>query len=197
MNYLAHLFLAPRHELSITGSLLGDFRKYLTVPCLPDRIAEGVNNHLYVDSYTDASQIVKDLKLIFSVRRRRFAGIIIDVAFDHFLSSHWSRYSSEDRAEFIAYCYACLQDCRHYMPERMQYVIEHMIAEDWLGSYVELPAIGNALDRISDRMRFENCIAGSIIEIEQNYQELEQGFLDFFPGLFLHMKYTGKNPAVN
>jgi len=188
MNYLAHLYLSQADAHSILGNIMGDFRKYLTESVLPENINAGMENHLRVDKFTDTHPVVIGLKDLFSPGRRRFAGIIIDIVFDHFLSRHWNCYRRESREDFISYSYDCLIDGWEYMPTRMQYAMHHMIHDDWLGSYIELAGISLTLDRMSRRIRFRNNLAGAITEIENNYPELEQGFLDFFPCLVNYVR---------
>jgi acyl carrier protein phosphodiesterase len=187
MNYLAHLHLADRDRYSITGNLMGDFRRHLNGVKLPVTVRGGIENHQRVDKFTDSHSIVCGLKELFSRRRRRYAGIILDLAFDHFLSVHWDRYSVEPREEFIEYCYSCLADSQELMPERMQKTVNFMIREDWLGSYKQLSGIDIALNRLSRRIRFENQLEGAVEEVKSNYKFIEEGFREFFPSLVYHI----------
>ena len=183
MNYLAHLYLAQRDKHSIIGNLMGDFRRHLNGRALPEAIMLGIENHQRVDKFTDGHIAVRELKDCFTDKRRRFAGIILDLAFDHFLAVHWERYSTESREAFIGYCYSCLADGMDLMPERMQRTVNYMIREDWLGSYRDLSGIDVALNRLSRRIRFDNHLEGAVEEIESNYALIETGFRAFFPDL--------------
>jgi acyl carrier protein phosphodiesterase len=188
LNYLAHLFLAQRNPHSLVGNLMGDFLRGVKVKDLPERIARGVHNHLAVDRYTDSHACLKPLKAGFSAQRRRFAGIIIDVVFDHFLIKHWRNYSRENLASFTAYCYESFTELRNAMPPAMQHKVAWMIQYDLLNSYAELEGVGNALNGISRRIRFENHLAGAIDEVARNYQALELGFEEFFTPLCEHVR---------
>ena len=188
MNYLAHLLLAQREAKTLLGALMGDFRKHVDVRELPEAILRGMEHHRAVDRYTDSHPLVRNLKSLFSQQRRRYAGIIIDISFDHFLSRHWQLFSAEHRSEFIDYVYDCLRQCRTSMPPRMQQAMHYMIQEDWLGSYVELAGVESSLNRLSRRIRFQNNLHGAIEEVAENYSGLERGFLEFFPQLQLYAR---------
>ena len=188
MNYLAHLKLSRPDAESMVGNLMGDFRKYLCGDSLPDTVRLGIENHVRVDKFTDSNTLILDLKRLFSHERRRFAGVIIDVVFDYFLIRHWQRFSDEKLDLFIDDTHDSISSKWDIMPERMQYVMDYMIREDWLRSYSTLEGIDHALDRMSTRIRFENKLAGAIEEIEHHYQELEEGFLQFFPELIVHIE---------
>lgn len=167
---------------------MGDFLRGVKVKELPEPIARGVHNHLAVDRYTDSHSRLKPLKALFSAQRRRFAGIIIDVVFDHFLIKYWQDYSRENLATFTAYCYESFKASRSAMPPAMQQKVAWMIQYDLLNSYADLSGVGNALNGISRRMRFENQLAGAIEEVAGHYQALEQGFREFFTALCEHIR---------
>ena len=187
MNYLAHVLLAPREVHAILGALMGDFRKHVNWCELPVPIVQGMEHHRAVDKFTDSHPQVSSMKKLFSRARRRYAGIILDITFDHFLSRHWQAFTAEDRTEFIDFVYGCLRQSPAILPLRMHHAMHYMMQEDWLGSYAELDGVASSLNRLSQRMRFQNQLYGSIEEVRANYTALEQGFLEFFPQLIDHV----------
>ena len=196
MNYLAHLWLAQRDQHSIIGNMMGDFRRHVNGMVLPERVLCGIENHQRVDKFTDNHPVVHRLKDYFSCRRRRYAGIILDMAFDHFLALHWERYCVEPRETFIDYCYSCLSGGMELMPARMQQTVKYMIREDWLGSYKDLSGIDIALNRLSRRIRFENNLAGSVVEVAYNYNPIGEGFRSFFPDLIRHIRGNNRQAGL-
>lgn len=199
MNYLAHLHLSVPSTQAIVGNLMGDFRKHITDTSLPGEVLLGIENHCRVDRFTDSHPVILELKYLFSSKRRRFAGIILDVAFDHFLSRHWQVFHEQDRLDYIGYVYQCLQRGRKLMPARMQHAVHYMITENWLGSYINLDGIDTCLNRMSLRIRFKNNLHGAVEEVRGNYADLEQGFLAFFPQLIEHVNQhslTSPNASV-
>jgi acyl carrier protein phosphodiesterase len=115
---------------------------------------------------------------LFSTERRRFAGVVIDVSFDYFLIKHWQTLSDIDLASFINSSYVGLEACTKWMPLRMQMVCRKMHEYDWLSQYGQLTGIATSIDMISNRIRFKNNMAGSIVEVERNYDAIEVVFLD-------------------
>ncbi|MEQ9617882.1 MAG: ACP phosphodiesterase [Deltaproteobacteria bacterium] len=185
MNYLAHLYLAEDSDESILGNLLGDFVKGPLRDEYGPEIIKGIKTHRKVDLFTDSHENFLTSKRMIGAERRRFAGVIIDLTFDHFLAKNWSDYSSSELTGFIGNTYELLMRHREILPEKLQYFLPRMIDEDWLGSYRELDGIGRTLDRISGRLRRrfnrENTLAGAVEEIESNYDRLEDSFHEFFP----------------
>lgn len=183
MNHLAHVFLAPNTPQSRVGSILGDFCRGIAMEELPGEVRRGVEHHLAVDGYTDRHPQVCQSRRLFSPQRRRFAGVALDVLYDHYLLKHWHRFTSADQDDFIRGVYRELPEHEYLMPESMRWVTRRIITDDWFGHYRQLDNIGYALDRVAERIRFPNRFAGIIEEIEHHNEELEARFLEFFQEL--------------
>ncbi|PAV26414.1 acyl carrier protein phosphodiesterase [Tamilnaduibacter salinus] len=183
MNHLAHLYLSRPTVESRVGNLLGDFAQGIDPDALPNDVRAGLMNHRAVDRYTDAHPDVQACKTLFSRQRRRFAGVALDVLFDHYLLRHWEEFTDTPKRPFIESLYQDLARGQPLMPEPMQRTTQHMIRHDWFGSYEDLDNIGAALDRIAGRIRFSNRFSGIIEEIRVHDDVLEARFLCFFSDL--------------
>lgn len=183
MNYLAHLSLAQPTVPSKVGNVLGDFMRGVDVAELSASLRRGLDNHRLVDHFTDHHPWVISQRRTFSPSRRRFAGVALDVLFDHFLWQHWALFYGGPRAQAIADHYRQLEQGLPLMHGPMQQRVERLIAFDLLNQYGDLSKVGEALDVIAGRIRFANPFGGIIEEIEPRYRELEDGFLDFYPEL--------------
>lgn len=182
MNFLAHLFLGPRDPEQALGSLLGDFvRGPVNKLPLPEGVRQGVQLHRRIDSFTDSHAVVAMSRARVSVQRRRYAGIMIDMFYDHFLARHWDRFADQPISEFTADMYALLLAQRAIIPDNAWPVIARMAEHDWLSSYAQMAVMHRALDNIALRVRRTNPLPGSAHELEHNYAALEADFLAFMP----------------
>ncbi|WP_242022105.1 ACP phosphodiesterase [Microcoleus sp. FACHB-831] len=190
MNYLAHLYLADNSPESILGNLLGDFVKgQAAFNIYPMAIKKGIQLHRQVDAYTDSHAVVRESKKLISNINKRYAGIIIDVFYDHFLAKNWSTYSSIPLNEFAANVYAILQDNHHLLPPSLIEILPRIIGNNVLMSYADIQGIGNALKRISLRLKRENSLGDATEDLRANYERLESDFSLFFTDL---TEYTYK-----
>jgi len=200
MNYLAHLYLSDDSDESILGSIIADFVKGPLIDQYNPTILKAIQIHRKIDSFTDTHEMALPSRKLFSSKMRRFAGIIIDVAFDHFLAKNWSLYSNRELSDFINKSYAILKRYRKLLPGDLKFAVPKMIEEDWLGSYKNLEAIGITLDKISKRIEKKfgrkNNLSGAIEEVKSNYNELEGNFKVFFPELTSYVQNLRSNQQV-
>ena len=192
MNYLAHLFFSDNTPHSMLGNLLGDFIKGNVEGKFPLEVVEGIRNHRKVDTFTASNDIVSSSRKLISKERYRYAGIIIDVVYDHFLSRNWGFYSSAGLDEFIGTVYKNLVNHEVRIPHNAGLIIEKMIQEDWLRSYRTLEGVDTTFKRISKRMRRKNDLRTAVDELEVNYGRLNMHFLKFFPELITHLRGSGR-----
>ena len=154
MNFLAHLHLGGERPGQLLGSLYGDFVKGPLQDRWPTDIEAGIRLHRQIDVFTDSHPVVLQAKQRFPRERRRYAGILVDLFFDHCLAAHWHDYASEPLHDFTARVYQVLRE-EAELPAKLALIAPRMAAQDWLGA----------------------------IELEQLYTPLLQDFRDFYPQL--------------
>ncbi len=180
MNYLAHLFLAKQNRNLMTGSYLGDFVKGELNGEYSPEITRGIRLHRRIDSLTDSHPIHKMHRSLFSDERRRYSGVILDIAYDHFLSINWSLFTHESKADFIQNCYKILSEQRQTFPFRAQQFLRYMLIEDVLNQYHDMKGIELTLNRLAHRGRTHPKLINSHEEIARNYSVINAGFITLF-----------------
>ncbi len=93
MNYLAHAVLAGPDPLLRLGGLMGDFVKGPLSPApahLPERLTQGLRLHRAIDAYAETHPAFCTSRARVSAPRRRVAGIMVDMFYDHFLARGWA-----------------------------------------------------------------------------------------------------------
>jgi len=181
VNFLAHAYLARGSDRSILGGLMGDFVKGPLQGRYDVELTRALTLHRRIDSYTDAHDVVRCSRRRVSPARRRFAGILVDMFYDHFLARLWQEYSDVPLEQFTAYVYAVLREHWALLPERLQQVAARMADGDWLASYRSVDAVAAALDRMGGRLTRGNAILRSGDELLAEYEAFEADFRLFFP----------------
>ena len=184
MNYLAHLHLGGQRPGQLLGSLYGDFVKGRLQGQFNPEIEAAIALHRSIDTYTDSHPLVGAALSRFSLTRRRYAGIVIDVFFDHCLARDWALYATQPLALFTSDVYRVLAS-EPQLPGRLAQIAPHMAAHDWLGSYREFEVLEQVLRGISRRLSRPEELAQAMGELEQLYQPLSEDFRQFYPQLQL------------
>lgn len=184
MNYLAHIYLARHSDLAMLGGLMGDFTKPSTMGVYPAELELEITIHRKIDSFTDSHPVTRDLKTRFHPERRRFAGILLDVFYDHFLVQRWSEFSAQPLQPFIDQFYRALTTYPQFLPEVLSAVAPRMISQNWLGCYHDIPNLELTLRRISGRLsKHSDLFQAGIHDLSENYESFAAGFDAFFPEL--------------
>lgn len=182
MNYLAHLHLGGPAPQQLLGSLYGDFVKGTLQGRFTPELEAAIRLHRHIDSYTDSHPLVLSALARFPSERRRFAGIVLDVFFDHCLARHWHDYADQPLADFTGRFYRVLL-AEPQLPERLARIAPYMAADDWLGAYSDFATLEQVFRGIARRLSRPEGLAGVMAELERLYQPLLGDFREFYPQL--------------
>ena len=181
MNYLAHLYLSDSDPDSRVGSLMGDFVKGRVGEDFKPSVREGILLHRKVDSFTDAHPFIRQSKARISPGFRRYAGILVDIFYDHFLATRWHQWSDVSLDEFAGEVYGMLRERQDTFPESMQRSMRYMGSRRLLQSYREIGGVHDALRGIETRLKRPSRLGESVRELELNYPAFRSDFEQFFP----------------
>lgn len=183
MNYLAHFHLAWPDEGLIAGGLEGDFAKGLLRGRLPPSVERGVKLHRAIDAYTDGHPLILQLRRELPPGLRRYAGILIDLSFDHFLSLHWSRFSAVPLDDFSAAVYRILQTHEGALSEDARRMARRLVEHNILMLYQRWETVPATAARIGQRFRRSNPFLDLDRELSPARDAIERTFLNFYPQL--------------
>jgi acyl carrier protein phosphodiesterase len=193
VNYLAHFHLAWPEELLVLGGLEGDFHKGLLKGELQAEFERGIALHRAIDAYTDQHPLVSQLRKNFPEHLRRYAGILIDLSFDHFLTTHWARFSTQPLAEFNGSVYKILAQHRQLLSLPAQRMASRLEEFDILGRYHHWDAVPGSAARIGERFRRGNPLRDTDQPLRPMLPEMEKTFLNFYPELIEFSKLARNN----
>lgn len=182
MNYLAHLHLGGPAPQQLLGSLYGDFVKGSLEGRFPPALEAAIRLHRHIDSYTDQHPLVLAALARFPRERRRFAGIVLDVFFDHCLARHWRDYAEQPLEQFTGAFYRVLL-AEPELPGRLARIAPFMAADDWLGAYGDFATLEQVFNGIARRLSRPEGMDGVMDELVRLYEPLMADFREFYPQL--------------
>lgn len=181
MNHLAHALLAGDDPGMVFGGLLADFVRGAPDPALPPAVRAGIRLHRRIDQYTDAHPVVASARARFVPPLRRYAGILLDVWFDHCLARDFARWSAVPLDVFSARVRAILVAHEAYAPPRMRDFVRYMQAHDLPAAYADRAEMAVTLIGLSRRLRHANPLATALPVLVADDAALTRHFQDFFP----------------
>ncbi len=183
MNHLAHALVSGTDEELILGSMLGDFVHGRIDTALPLGVQQGLALHRAVDVFTDSHPIVVSARGLFQPPFRRYAGIILDIWFDHLLALDFGRWSGESLETYSAELRDILQQHSHSLPPELRGFLRYMQMHDLPLAYRDEARIAQVLAGVATRLKRANPRAESMVEIERLKPVLQIAFDEFFPDL--------------
>lgn len=159
MNFLAHALLAGDDPALIVGGVVGDWIKGPLPGALPADLAQGVALHRAIDSFAETHPAFQQSRARISAPRRRYAGVFVDIFYDHLLGQHWAALDRRPLADYCAMVYRLIDGRLHDLPASAHAALRLMANEDWLSSYARIDEIADVLARMSRRARQPNPLA--------------------------------------
>ncbi len=176
MNFLAHALLAGDDPALVVGGVVGDWIKGPLPAGLPADLARGVALHRAIDSHAESHPAFCRSRARVSAARRRYAGVLVDIFYDHLLARDWSLHHPGSLEVFCDGVYSHIEERMTEIPADAGRVMRLMACEDWLGSYARLEGISDVLARMSRRVRQPN----PLLHGEQELAADVAGFDDDF-----------------
>ena len=182
MNFLAHLCLANGDSGLMLGGLFGDFvRGRRALRAYPEPVRQGIVLHRYIDKCTARSPVIKKLRPLFPREFRRYAGIVIDIAYDHELAINWWRYMPGSLERFDLEIRDLLSENADLVPEKLTGFMQYADKYGLFSSYREKEVVLYALAGVGTRLSRPNPLH-RVSEIwPELAPEFKQSFRQFFP----------------
>jgi acyl carrier protein phosphodiesterase len=183
VNYLAHFYLAQPDKDLIFGNYIGDGVRGSKLVQFAEPVQRGIRFHRFIDSFTDAHELVLEAKSMFYPTQSKFSGVVVDVLFDHLLATNWQTYSNEYLNQFAQRCYAVIDDHNGVMPVRSERFYRYMVSNNILEQYQHREGIRKVLLGMDSRTKFSSNMAESVDVLDEVSSDLNRIFQGFFPEL--------------
>ncbi|MDR0814368.1 MAG: ACP phosphodiesterase [Bacteroidales bacterium] len=151
-----------------------DYLKY------SEDIRTGIMLHRNIDSFTDHHPIVHQSASRFQPRYAKYAGVIIDILYDHFLAFHWHDFNETPLRDYINRIHNIMLNNFEILPERLQSYLPGFMQERWIERYATVDGIRDVLDTMSKRTSLPNETEFAVGVMEAYYDDFRREFFDFF-----------------
>ncbi|MNF51011.1 Acyl carrier protein phosphodiesterase [compost metagenome] len=183
MNFLAHIYLSGDNDLVKIGNFMADGIRGKQYENFPYEIQKGILLHRTIDTFTDAHPIFRQSTKRLHKNYHHYAGVIVDVFYDHFLAKNWSIYSEEKLEDYVERFYQSLHQNRDLLTSRTQGLMPYMIQHNWLVSYQTVEGINRILTQMDSRTNQQSKMRFATNELLEFYSDFEAEFTPFFEDL--------------
>jgi len=188
VNFLAHIYLSGNSRETLIGNFIGDYVKGKEYKKYSKGIQRGIMLHRHIDSFTDRHAVTRFSRKFVSDRYGKYSGIVIDIFYDHFLSSNWDHYSDCALKPFIRERYRMLDSGFSIFPEGVKNWFPYFVKSNWLEAYTSLEGLINVFTRMSHRTSLPDHSDYAVSRLTQHYDELKTGFTAFFDEICLYVQ---------
>ncbi|SEM20827.1 ACP phosphodiesterase [Halomonas caseinilytica] len=172
MNFLAHGWLARGgSDDFLYGNLIADGVKGVELDAWGEEVAGGIRHHRRVDAYVDAHPVVREARARAPSPQRRYAGIALDLLWDHFLAR---QLMTPERDVLVMRCYRVLEG--RVAPARLEAMMPALIRQDWLRGYADFSFTCRAVAGVGRRITGPNHLARLVPWMERDYVRLAKDF---------------------
>lgn len=190
MNFLGHLYVSGTDPLVITGNFMADSVKGRDLSRYAEGLQHGIRLHRTIDTYTDNHPLTLRGRERLRAHCGKYAGVALDVFYDHAIASRWDRLSAEPLPMYAQRMYALLTAHAHLMPAPTRHMLPYMVKGDWLTSYSTIGGIGRALAGLSTRVPAGHVLAGAEAVLERYLDAFRDECLLFLTDLLHHITIT-------
>mgnify|MGYP006093429175 FL=1 len=181
MNFLAHLLLSGENRAVQAGNLFGDEIKGRDYSYLPREVARGVTLHRFIDNHTDTSELNLELKKALYPYFHKYAGVALDIYFDHFLSRHWAKFSEISLELYAEDVYTELKPYVEFFSFKSERLFLSMTKHRYLAKYGELNGMNVVFGEMQKILPNNAGMENAVEALEMHYELIENGFIEYFP----------------
>lgn len=183
MNFLSHLYLSGDSEGLLIGNFIADSVKGSTFNNFSPKVQKGILLHRKIDSFTDVHPIVEISKERLRPKYKKYASVIVDIYYDHYLAVNWENYSDKSLDQYTKDIYSLIEKHKHTFPLKSQMFTKYMLEYNILSAYAHFEGIEKVLNGMSRRASFVSNMELAIHDLKEHYPLFEHEFKSFFPEL--------------
>ena len=190
MNHLAHALLADAGGVEFAlGSAQGDFVHGHPDFAWPEARQAGLRFHRAIDRFTDVHPEVVAARNLFEPPLRRYAGIVLDVWFDHLLVRSWPRCCTEEPLTRFSQRWLALLDARATeLPESLRAFLAWMHAHGLPAAYGDEATVDDVFHALARRLSRPSPVGEALPALLERAEALQRCFDAFFPELVVHAR---------
>jgi acyl carrier protein phosphodiesterase len=170
------------------GNFIGDTVKGRKYEGLQPVVRKGVLMHRAIDDFTDRHPINAKIRKLLHPEFGKYAGVYLDMYYDHFLAAGWNDFSEVSLMKFCTGFYLDALFRFKYLPFKIRVLLYMFIAGNRLKNYANLDKFEESLEYMHKHSNLPRTGRDAVECLTNNYEVLKGAFYEFFPLLVNHTR---------
>lgn len=183
MNFLAHIYLSGDNDDIKFGNFIGDWVKGKKWNKYTEDIKKGLLLHREIDSYTDKHPVVRKSIHRLQPAYGKYAGVAVDILYDHFLAKDWDSYCTEKLESYVIDFHYLVLERLGKIPKKGRRFAYPFMRKKRLLCYVNLSCYKEVLQKMAIYTSMPDKVDEAMEIINRDYDLFAKDFKDFFPDL--------------
>ncbi len=185
MNFLAHLAFSGKEEDVMIGNFVADFVKgKKAFETQSFWVQKGIQLHRQIDAFTDTHHITHELVALLRPQALKYATVVIDILYDHFLARHFELFFGKKLTDFAQNTYEILAQHLDILPKKLQEMFPYMRTENWLVRYgddatQDFYGLRRSLEGLQRRSLYAQDLVKCLDVLKENYEIFDQKSIIF------------------
>jgi acyl carrier protein phosphodiesterase len=182
----------------MVGNFIGDTVKGRKYEELQPIVRKGVLMHRAIDDFTDRHPINANIRKLLHPEFGKYAGVYLDMFYDHFLAAGWDNFSGEvSLMKFCSRVYLDILAQYRYLPFKVKTLLYTFIIGNRLKNYSKLSGLEYSLEYMHKHSRLPRTGKDAVECLVNNYEALQNAFYEFFPLLINHTRIWREEPNTD
>lgn len=151
---------------------MGDCVKGCGYEYYPERVAAGIIMHRAIDTFTDSHELSAQCRTLLRPVAGKFAGVALDLLYDHVLAKNWSSFSTKPLDIFAEDVYRRINQRYNELTMENRILMGYMERENWLMRYATVEGTQRSLSGMSKRITHGN----NLDKVMPLYESLREEF---------------------
>lgn len=193
MNFLAHIYLSGENDDLKFGNFIGDWVKGNKYQTYSKEVQKGILLHRKIDSYTDIHPVVKESIYRMRPAYGKYAGVVIDILYDHYLAKNWGNYSSIKLEDYVNTFHDLIKERFNCLPHKSKRFADPFIKKKRLLCYRNLVCFEDVLNKMAIYTSMPDNTKQAMPIINKSYDLFYKEFQFFILDIKKYLKSTELN----
>lgn len=146
-------------------------------------VQKGIEIHRFIDHFTDTHALPLESRKLLYPHFGKYAQVVQDVFYDHFLARNWMDYHPERLPLFAEKVYLTMEKHHTQLNARSERTLHYMKLHNWLAGYAQREGIDRSLKGMATRARFHSNMDHALPALDAHFNVLQSHFTAFMPAL--------------